>query len=223
MCMQRVSRHLGRRRAPGILAVVAIAAGAWLLVRERAQASVRHSGPIEQTARVMQVTATGVVEPIDPVAIAAPVGGRVARVLVDEGARVKAGALLATIEGPRATHVDVRAPVAGTIVRRTIARDIDVGADAPMFTLGRNVSGVRIVVAVPAADVGAVTAPTITVSAPVWPDRLFEAKLVDTPTRAHGETTYAATVEVLDPGHVLPVGTSASVTFTTVVRDDVPR
>jgi biotin carboxyl carrier protein len=214
--MQPVSRHSARRKAPGILGVAAVVVGIWLLVRDRAQASPPHTQPIEQ-ARVVEVTATGVIEPIDPVAITAPADGRVARVLVNEGMRVRAGALLATLEAPGAKHIYVRAPVAGTIVRLEIARGTDLDANAPMFMLARNVAGARIVVAVSAADVAAFSAPTISVSAPVSPDRVFEAQLVSLiETTEHTKT---ATIELVDPGHVLPVGTSASVTFTSVVRE----
>jgi multidrug efflux pump subunit AcrA (membrane-fusion protein) len=214
--MQPVSRHLARRKAPGILGIAAVIVGVWLFVRDRAQASAPQ--PATQEARVEEVSVAGVIEAIDPIAITAPARGRVARVLVDDGMRVRAGALLATLEGTGAKHVYVRAPVAGTIVRREIARGTDIDADAPMFTLARNVAGARIVVTVPEADVAALSAPTIRVSAPAWPDRVFEAKLVsliETPL----EPSRTATVELMDPGHVLPVGTSASVTFTSVVRE----
>jgi len=125
----------------------------------------------------------------------------------------------------RARRTQLRAPVAGIVLRREVAPGAAVRADgAPLFAIATTLDRLRLVAEIDEADVAAVRPTTsVTFTVPAWPRRSFEGtlgRIRRVPTKSTAGTSYAGIVDVADPDHALRPGMSASATFVVAVRED---
>jgi len=149
-------------------------------------------------------------------------------------ARAAEGAARAAVDGARATvaeararadRVEVRAPVAGVVLRRDAADGAAVRPDGPpLFVIAPRLDVLRLVAEIDEADVGAVApgAPA-TFTVPAWPGRTFTATLTRVrraPSHGGPGVSYGAILDAADPDRVLRPGMSASVTLVVAVRAD---
>lgn len=114
-----------------VLALVVTAAGGALGVRalgRRRSPKPARTHTVQRGDVEIKVTETGTIEPLKKVEVKSKVGGRIARLLVKEGERVPAGALLAEIEP---TEINSRVD--------QIRAQLD-GAKARLAQTGRNVT-----------------------------------------------------------------------------------
>ncbi|UFP96984.1 efflux RND transporter periplasmic adaptor subunit [Gloeobacter morelensis MG652769] len=102
MALQKLPKTVGRRRlALGLL--LTLLAGAWLLWGVRAAQRPDPEGTGTSVAAVRRdieitVSAAGVIKPLTPVNISPKQAGRLAALYVDQGARVRAGQILARMD-----------------------------------------------------------------------------------------------------------------------------
>jgi len=148
-----------KRSAVGLIALLLIAGGAWFAFRGKARNGKNMSrtvaveeGPIEDT-----VEATGAVAPLNRVEIQPPIPGRIDKLLVDEGARVKKGDIIAWMsstdraaildaaraQGPQAVKdwtdsynpTPIVAPMTGGIILRNVVVGQTVDAGTVLYAM----------------------------------------------------------------------------------------
>ncbi len=127
--------------------------------------------------------------PFQQASLRTPKEGTVEKVLVDRGARVAEGDLLAVISNA----IEIHAPFAGIITARYVHPGVLAGPhDGILFDLAQT-SRLRLVVAVPEESAGSIPKGDITFRVPAYPGNAF-----------HGTVTRSA--GALDPKtHTLPV------------------
>ena len=166
-----------KRAIAALVAVAVVAAGAWILLQKGGGKRRRGGelkivmatlGPIEQN-----VDATGSVVPLNRVEIKPPVGGRIEKLLVDEGSHVNAGQIVAWLSSTdRAAILDAAraqgpaelkkwedsykpTPIVASLSGEVILRNVVVGQAVDAGTVILAVADTLIVVAqVDESDIG---------------------------------------------------------------------
>jgi HlyD family secretion protein len=125
-------------------------------------------------------------------------------------------------------YAEVRAPVAGTIVRRavTLGQTVNAGFSAPvLFTLAADLEKMMLLVRVDESDVGQVQeGQTVNFTVQAWPDRTFSGTVrqvrIDA-TVEQGVVTYTAVVDVPNPDRALMPSMTATADFVIAEVADV--
>jgi macrolide-specific efflux system membrane fusion protein len=191
------------KRAIVALVVVVVAAGAWTLLHKGGDKRRRGGeskvvtatlGPIEQS-----VDATGSVVPLNRVEIKPPVGGRIEKLLVDEGSHVNAGQIVAWLSSTdRAAILDAAraqgpaelkkwedsykpTPIVASLSGEVILRNVVVGQAVDAGTVILAVADTLIVVAqVDESDIGKIKiGQQARIRLDSYPDQPVTGKVVD--------------------------------------------
>jgi HlyD family secretion protein len=157
---------------------------------------------LRQPAAAGQLTASGTVE-ADEVVVAAESPGRVVELLVDEGARVNRGQVVARLDDSllqvqlkqadpaqrqlleaQLDKLTLRAPIGGQVLKRVVSRGEVVGAAAPLLTVADQ-SVLKLTLYVPERELGRVrVGQGVAISADPFPGRTFRGEVQSIATRA---------------------------------------
>jgi multidrug resistance efflux pump len=176
------TRHLPPRKALIPLALVLLAAAAWVLRPAPAAGALTASGTVE----------------VDEVTLSAEAPGRIVDLGVDEGSRVLEGQLVGRLSDPvldvqlkqatidaaqqqvfqaQMTRLELRAPLTGVVQKRIAHQGEFVAAGTPILTVA-DPTNLKLTLYVLEADLGRVAVgQNVDIHADAFPDRVFPGRV----------------------------------------------